>query len=247
MGGEGSGKKAHVDDSSDDDFQLRPVAHQQQKKNKKQKKQKGQVLSLEEFRRAASQPQETDSGSVADSESEKVSDQEGLSANQGSSKDGWSFEVDEEYVNKLLETEETESVSVEQGSEERTDLEDVFRFDSEMHEDDEGEEAAAQVGEQQRKKSVSVDDLNDALMEETTDESEAEGAAVPIPNKEESVAESNSNAEPVKPILGTSMSSSYASSMESESSTTNSPNPRSSQSKNKNKKGKKKKKRLKTD
>ena len=38
------------------------------------------------------------------------------------------FEVDEEDVNKLLETEETEvGVSVEQGSEERTDLEDVFR------------------------------------------------------------------------------------------------------------------------
>merc|ERR1719430_1487102 len=94
-----------------------------------------------------------------------------------------------------------------------------------------------------RKKSVSVDDLNDALMEETTDKSEAEGAAaVPIPNKEESVPESSSNAEAVKPILGTSMSSSYASSIDSESSTTNSPNPRSSQSKNKNKKGKKKKK-----
>ena len=40
------------------------------------------------------------------------------------------FEVDEEDVNKLLETEETEAgvQSVEQeGSEERTDLEDVFR------------------------------------------------------------------------------------------------------------------------
>merc|ERR1719331_1196521 len=134
-----SSKKAHVDDSSDDDFMFRPVP-QQQKKNKKQKKQKGQVLSLEEFHRAASQPRETDSGSVADSESEKVSDQEGLCANQGASKDGWSFEVDEEDVNKLLETEETEAVSVEQGSEERTDLEDVFRFDSEMHEDEEDEE-----------------------------------------------------------------------------------------------------------
>merc|ERR1712126_95627 len=182
-------------------------------------------------------PRETDSGSVADSESEKVSDQEGLCANQGASKDGWSFEVDEEDVNKLLETEETEGVSVEQGSaaEERTDLEDVFRFDSEMHDDEEDEEAAAQVGEQQRKKSVSVDDLNDALMEETTDESEAEGAtSVPIPNKEESVPETSSNPEPTRPVLGTSMSSSYASSMDSESSTTNSPNPRSSgQSKNK--------------
>merc|ERR1711934_1307164 len=80
-------------------------------------------------------------------------------------------------------------------------------------------------------KSVSVDDLNDALMEETTDESEAEGAAaVPIPNKEEAVPEASTNAEPVKPILGTSMGSSYASSVDSESSTTNSPNPRSSNS-----------------
>merc|ERR1712107_569934 len=161
-------------DSSDDDFMFRPVV-QQQKKNKKQKKQKGQVLSLEEFHRSASQPRETDSGSVADSESEKVSDQEGYSTNQGASKDGWSFEVDEEDVNKLLET-------------------------------------------------------DPVPVEEPTDESEAEGAAVPIPEKEESVPESSSNAEPVKPILGTSMSSSYASSMDSESSTTNSPNPRSSQS-----------------
>ena len=41
------------------------------------------------------------------------------------------FEVDEEDVNKLLETEETEagvqSVVEQEGSEERTDLEDVFR------------------------------------------------------------------------------------------------------------------------
>ena len=81
--------------------------------------------------------------------------QEGMCANQeASNKDGWSFEVwkkkkveqkteaillldwtwmfqvDEEDVNKLLETEETEGVvPVEQGSEERTDLEDVFRWE----------------------------------------------------------------------------------------------------------------------
>ena len=80
----------------------------------------------------------------------------------------------------------------------------LTRFDSEMHEDeDDLEEVAAPIGDQQvsnlrfvsqpyflwfdienifwqflflqGKKSVSVDDLNDALMEETTDESEAEG------------------------------------------------------------------------
>ena len=43
------------------------------------------------------------------------------------------FEVDEEDVNKLLETEETEGVAVvEQASEERTDLEDVFRSEMMM-------------------------------------------------------------------------------------------------------------------
>ena len=56
-------------------------------------------------------------------------------------------------------------------------------------EDDEGGEVAG------RKRSVSVDDLNDALMEETTDESEAEAAAVPIPkiDKEEDLTSHNSN------------------------------------------------------
>jgi len=230
-----SSKKSLVDDSSDDDFMFRPVP--QQKKNKKQKKQKGQVLSLEEFHRAPAPTRDQDSGSVADSESEKVSDQEGMGAT-GESRDGWSFEVDEEDVNKLLET-EVLPVEVEP-SDEKTDLEDVFRFDSEMRddEDDEGGEVAG------RKRSVSVDDLNDALMEETTDESEAEAAAVPIPktDKEEDLTSNNSNTELSKPALGTSMSSSCASSVDSESSTTNSPNPRTTQNKNKNKKGKKKKK-----
>lgn len=50
--------------------------------------------------------------------------QEGV-ATAGESKDGWSFEVDEEDVNKLLETEELPVV--EDAPEERTDLEDVFR------------------------------------------------------------------------------------------------------------------------
>ena len=57
----------------------------------------------------------------------------------------------------------------------------LFRFDSEMQDVDEGEEEK----DSETKKSVSVDDLNDALMEETTDESEAEGAAASdIPTKE---------------------------------------------------------------
>ena len=54
-----------------------------------------------------------------------------------------------------------------------------------MHDVEDGEEEK----DSETKKSVSVDDLNDALMEETTDESEAEGAtAVDIPTKEEEEA-----------------------------------------------------------
>jgi len=230
-----SSKKTLVDDSSDDDFMTRPVP--QQKKNKKQKKQKGQVLSLEEFHRTPA-AREMDSGSAADSESEKVSDKEGVTTT-GDTKDGWSFEVDEEDVNKLLETEESPADAA-GASEERTDLEDVFRFDSEMQDVEDGEEEK----DSETKKSVSVDDLNDALMEETTDESEAEGAAASdVPSKEGEEAGVDI-AETSKPSLGTSVSSSYGSSMASsgESSTANSPNPRNTQNKNKNKKGKKKKK-----
>merc|ERR1712080_660053 len=207
----------------------------QQKKNKKQKKQKGQVLSLEEFHRATSSSREQDSGSVADSESEKVSDQENVVVTTEESKDGWSFEIDEEDVNKLLEASPTEG----EPSEERTDLEDVFRFDSEMREEQE-EEEERKIGE--HVKSLSVDDLNDALMEETTDDSEAEGSASVPESKEDNGLACTSVGETVKPVCGTSMSSSYASSVDSESSTTNSPNPRNAQNKNKNKKGKKKKK-----
>lgn len=42
----------------------------------------------------------------------------------------------------------------------------------------------------ERKKSVSVDDLNDALMEETTDDSEAEGAASNAKEEDEACSSS---------------------------------------------------------
>merc|ERR1719430_2759666 len=227
-------KKSQVDDSSDDDFMTRPAP--QQKKNKKQKKQKGQVFSLEEFHRAASSSRDADSGSVADSESERVSDQEVVVATE-ESKDGWSFEIDEEDVNKLLETEV--SLNNRDPSEERTDLEDVFRFDSEMREDEEDEDRERKTGEQD--KSVSVEDLNDALMEETTDESEAENCVNTVSNDEDKgVTCPSSVAESIKPVSGTSMSSSYASSLESEGSTTNSPNPRNAQNKSKTRRGRRK-------
>merc|ERR1712062_181971 len=100
--------------------------------------------------------------SAADSESEKLSEMEEFGKSEGKScKDGWSFEIDEEDVNKLLENENIQDAS--QEVEERTALEDVFRFDSEMTEDEENEKKIVDVS----GKNVSVEDLNDALVEET--------------------------------------------------------------------------------
>ena len=104
-------------------------------------------------------------------------------------------------------------------------------------------------------KCVSVEDLNDALKDDT-DESEAEGksficvsekyigiSGIPIEKKKESPdSENDISAEfkECKPLPATSMSSSYAETTDaSESSVTNSPNIRATKSKGK--KGKKKK------
>merc|ERR1711978_225120 len=86
------------------------------------------------------------------------------------SKDGWSFEIDEEDVNKLLESDNIKDAS--QDTEERTALEDVFRFDSEMNEEDVGEEKPA--SETLGDKKVIVEDLNDALIDDT----EGEGVTI---------------------------------------------------------------------
>merc|ERR1712083_17908 len=103
-------------------------------------------------------------------------------------------------------------------------LEDVFRFDSEMG--DEESSAATKNGADGVGKCVSVEDLNDALKDET-DESEAEG--VPISKKKESTDSENdisTEFKECKPLPATtSMSSSYAETTDaSESSVTNSPN-----------------------
>merc|ERR1712142_915121 len=215
--------------SSDDDFMFRPVPN---KRNKKKQKQKS-VESEEEFRRCQGD------SSAADSESEKFSELENMKSSKTKgkdSKDGWSFEIDEEDVNKLLEKENMREPNE---KEERTALEDVFRFDSEMG-DEESTVAIKNSAEGVGGKCVSVEDLNDALKDDT-DESEAEG--IPIEKKKESPdSENDISAEfkECKPLPATSMSSSYAETTDaSESSVTNSPNIRATKSKGK--KGKKKK------
>jgi len=215
--------------SSDDDFMFRPVPN---KRNKKKQKQKS-VESEEDFRRCQGD------SSAADSESEKFSELENMKSSKTKgkdSKDGWSFEIDEEDVNKLLEKENMREPNE---KEERTALEDVFRFDSEMG-DEESTTTNKNSNEGVGGKCVSVEDLNDALKDET-DESEAEGILI-VKKKESTDSENDVSTEfkECKPLPATSMSSSYAETTDaSESSVTNSPNIRATKSKGK--KGKKKK------
>jgi len=208
--------------SSDDDCQFRPVPNKRSKKKQKQKSHDDEFF----------QRQYGDS-SAADSESEKLDQMDECGKNEGKTcKDGWSFEIDEEDVNKLLENENIQDVS--QEVEERTALEDVFRFDSEMTEDEENEKKIVDVS----GKHVSVEDLNDALVDET-DNSEGEGVSLRR-RKETSEAESEDYKECTAGLNNPSLSSSCPDTTSaSESSVSNSPNPRATKSKGK--KGKKKK------
>merc|ERR1712029_1085116 len=208
--------------SSDDDLIFKPVPN---KRNKKKQKQR------------SNEDPELDSNCPADSESEKLSEFEETKSSQSKSKgskDGWSFEIDEEDVNKLLESDSIKDAT--DDVEERTALEDVFRFDSEMTHDD-TEDKACLIANSAPRKNVSVEDLNDALIDET-DDSEAEG--ITIRRRKES-----SDNEEYKECRGGATSGSCLSSScpdttdASESSVSNSPNPR--QTKSKGKKGKKKK------
>ena len=102
--------------SSDDDLQFKPVPT---KRNKKKGKQ--QQKFNDDF--------DTQDSCPADSESEKFSEFEDSKSSKSKgkdSKDGWSFEMDEEDVNKMLESDDIREAKDE--TEERTALEDVFRF-----------------------------------------------------------------------------------------------------------------------
>jgi len=219
--------------SSDDDFMFRPVPNK-----RKQKKQKFKAPDSEEiFPRCQSD------SSAADSESERLSELENhqLSNSKGKeSKDGWSFEIDEEDVNKLLDGEEENDQNP---NEERTDLEDVFRFDSEMQEESQENRSKTAAVDGVGGKAVSVEDLNDALIDDTED-SEVEGEMNLRQRKERSEGEletgkCNDTSEG-KPSLGSLSSSCAETTDASESSVTNSPNVRAT-NKSKSKKGKKKK------
>ena len=133
-------------------------------------------------------------------------------------------------MNKLLESDNIREASEE--AEERTALEDVFRFDSEMTEED--ADTKAEIAETVAGKSVSVEDLNDALIDETDSEAD-EGVA--IRRRKDTSDTDNDEFKECQPASA--LSSSYPDTTSaSESSVSNSPNPR--QNKSKGKKGKKK-------
>merc|ERR1712110_822454 len=101
--------------SSDDDLQFKPVPN---KRNKKKGKQQQQKFNDDFDTQEDSCP--------ADSESEKFSEHEDTHSSRSKgkdSKDGWSFEMDEEDVNKMLESDNGKEVTAD--TEERTALEDV--------------------------------------------------------------------------------------------------------------------------
>jgi len=216
--------------SSDDDFMFRPAPN---KRNKKKQKQKS-AESEEDFKKCQGD------SSAPDTKLENFPELQNMSSSKTKgkdSKDGWSFEIDEEDVNKLLENE----ISPEPGDkEERTALEDVFRFDSEMR-DENVIGLSKNMDEGIGGKSLSVEDLNDALKDDT-DDSEGDGIVV-TKRRESTDSENEATAgdfKECKPLAGTSMSSSYAETTDaSESSVSNSPNVRATKSKGK--KGKKKK------
>lgn len=228
-------QQSHVKDdmySSDDDFFFRPVY---KKKGKKQK----QKESEDESSRNCKE------GSLADSESENVTQEQkqSLEDEEVARETGWSFEDDDLDVNKLLsevvpDGESPAAITPEETEEERTALEDVFRFDSEIAEE---ETDIKQPLTEETSKSLSIDDLNDALKDET--DSEAEGA-IPVVGRrrcESMTTDDENGSEPNKnkSLGATSMSSSYGGTTSaSEGSVSNSPNPRATKSKGK--KGKKK-------
>jgi len=146
------------DQSSEDDTEFKPALSRRQRKQKiKESQNEGEMRSR--------------AGSFADSESSlALADQQP----PADPKEGWSFEADELDVDRLIDEVVGGGGAREDVDEEKTALEDVFKFDSELalkavkhdqDEDDDEEEGA-------RKMTVSLDDLKDALDADEDDEEE---------------------------------------------------------------------------
>ena len=215
-------------DSSEDDFDFRPAFVRKSAKNKEKRK------------------SDVSSGSFADSESSLLADEKSAPESgirPDNIKDGWSFEDDNMDILNLLLSKPAEEGKAPQ-EEEKTALEDVFKFDSELaarsknEEDDEEEEESIH-------KAVSLEDLNKETNAMTTDDSDGKDTnsssngksgkkmttSLNVTFDEESLISVSAARESVAGMTSSSVGST------SESSVGNSPNPK----KNKGKKKKKKK------
>ena len=178
------GKDNKDDNSSEDDFDFRPAfsSRKQKKRQQKHKEEDGEVRSR--------------AGSFADSESSlpAAKDEEEDTAKSVSTlpplrdpedcKEGWSFEADDLDVNRLIDevvgkededNEDNADANEDVVEEEKTPLEDVFKFDSELalsKREEEEEEEDEEGGDLSKKKSHSLENLENALAKEK----EAEGS-----------------------------------------------------------------------
>lgn len=208
-------------DSSEDDLEFKPVSNgRRRKKQPPQLNLRPSMSYTEAFRSRGS--------SFADSESSF----NGEEVARDQDKEGWSFEADDLDVNKFLAEAASAATSppvdpeAEEGvSGEKPQLEDVFKFDSEI--------AAAEVQEGVRvskQNAASLEDLNEALMDDDDDEANNEKmtSSLNVTFDEDNLVSSSSARESMG--LSTSIGET------TDSSVGNSPNPK----KNKGKKKKKK-------
>ena len=213
-------------DTSEDDLEFQPAISRRQKRKNKQKE---ETLS----RRASG-------ASFADSESSLVDEQESREEEVKKKQEGWSFEADDLDVNLLLQQTLQNSLN----AEEKTSLDEVFKFDSEL--------AAAETGVKKvdvmAKNDDGWNDLDDALSADenkvTEDDSDNNKTAWKSMSTsynvkmEDSKTSESENELRQRKGLSQSYCSTSGLTTESESSVGNSPNPRKTTKKSKKSKKK---------
>eukprot|EP00095_Tigriopus_kingsejongensis_P005566 maker-scaffold12_size759060-snap-gene-2.15 protein:Tk05566 transcript:maker-scaffold12_size759060-snap-gene-2.15-mRNA-1 annotation:"breast carcinoma-amplified sequence 3-like protein" len=165
-------------DSSEDDMEFRPATSGRKKRKSQQPPLKSSLSYSGSFRSRGS--------SFADSESSFKGEEEAEARREKEQPDGWSFEADDLDVTKLI----TEATVVKES--EKPQLDDVFKFDSEMavEDTDEADEGVASDSDKlsfadklkfnlarhssKPEASVSLEDLKDALEDEEDDDEEEE-------------------------------------------------------------------------
>lgn len=161
----------NLEDSSEDDFDFKPAYSRKAKKTK--------------VKESKSNPDFVNSSSYADSESSlMMEDNCSIVPKAKEPTEGWSFEADDLDVNRIInEVVNNHGISAiehpkpEEGEEEEKTRENlIFKFENELalkddeDDDEEEEEAGAGNGKNPVLKSASLEDLKDALADDTTED-----------------------------------------------------------------------------